>query len=306
MPDASRMNPHGQMGERKLEKCMKRFVSGEIDVLVATTIIENGLDIPNANTIFINEAENYGLADLHQLRGRVGRYRHHAYSYFLLGPGRAPSPVASKRLKAIQDYTELGAGFHIAMRDLEIRGTGNILGPEQSGHIAVVGYDLYCKLLERAVRGLKDEPVSEPPPFHIHIGLRGYLPADYVGSEADRLIFYRELLEVDELKQLEELGVRLVDRFGPYPDQVRQLLVRHELRVLARPHGLTAIIRWEDRLVLTFSDAKRVGPLLKPVEPLVRVLDERTVHLALPPAAARTVEALMAYLRRLLSGALKK
>ncbi len=297
---------HGQMNEHDLERRMRQFVAGEIDVLVATTIIENGLDIPNANTIFINEAENYGLADLHQLRGRVGRYRHHAYSYFLLGSGRTPSPVASKRLKAIQDYTELGAGFHIAMRDLEIRGTGNILGPEQSGHIATLGYDLYCKLLERAVRELKDEPVREPLPFHIHIGLKGYLPADYVGSEADRLILYRKLLEADELKQLEELGVQLVDRFGPYPDQVRQLLARHELRVLARPHGLTAIVRWEDRLVLTFSDAKKVEPLLKPVEPLVRVLDERTVHLALPPAAARTVEAAMAYLRRLLKGALKK
>ena len=297
---------HGQMNEHELEERMRRFVKGEIDVLVATTIIENGLDIPNVNTIFINEAENYGLADLHQLRGRVGRYKHHAYSYLLLGPQVKLSPQAAKRLKAIEDYAELGAGFHIAMRDLEIRGAGNILGPEQSGHIAAVGYDLYCKLLDRSVKELKHEPVSEPPPFHLHLGLRGYIPTDYVSSEADRLTLYRRLQQVGTLEDLKRVEEEMGDRFGPLPEQVKQLIARHELRVLAAPHSLTGVVQWEDRLVLTFADSEKAEALLAPVKPLMRVMDERTMHLALPKSAARTPQALVSYLRRLLTGALER
>src|SRR5947199_6517094 len=146
------------MAEGELEQGMLRFVRREADILVATTIIESGLDIPNANTIFINQADNYGLADLHQLRGRVGRYKHRAYAYLVLDAERSITPNASRRLKAIEEFTELGAGFKIAMRDLEIRGAGNILGTQQSGHIAAVGYEMYCQLLENAVRSLKNMP----------------------------------------------------------------------------------------------------------------------------------------------------
>ncbi len=152
MPEARIVIGHGQMGEDELEEAMVQFVQKQADILVATTIIESGLDIPNANTIFINQADNYGLADLHQLRGRVGRYKHRAYAYLLLDSDRAITPNAARRLKAIEEFTELGAGFKIAMRDLEIRGAGNILGTQQSGHIAAVGYELYCQLLENAVR----------------------------------------------------------------------------------------------------------------------------------------------------------
>src|SRR5262249_17189239 len=147
VPEAQIAIGHGQMGEHELEQAMLRFVQREVDILVATTIIESGLDIPNANTIFINQADNYGLADLHQLRGRVGRYKHRASSYLLLDSDRSVTPDAARRLKAIEEFTELGAGFKIALRDLEIRGAGNILGTQQSGHIAAVGYELYCQLL---------------------------------------------------------------------------------------------------------------------------------------------------------------
>src|SRR5262245_19509825 len=169
------MVAHGQMTGDALERSMLKFVRHEADILVATTIIESGLDIPNVNTIFINQAENYGLADLHQLRGRVGRYKHRAYAYLLLDTERSITPNASRRLKAIEEFTELGAGFKIAMRDLEIRGAGNILGTQQSGHIAAVGYELYCQLLENAVRGLKNMPVKTHLEVNLDLPWEAYL-----------------------------------------------------------------------------------------------------------------------------------
>src|SRR5919202_1560110 len=168
------------MAEGELEEAMLCFVRRQADVLVATTIIESGLDIPNANTIFINEADNYGLADLHQLRGRVGRYKHRAYAYLLLEGGKQLTQVAARRLKAIEEFTELGAGFKIALRDLEIRGAGNILGTQQSGHIAAVGYELYCQLLENAVRRLKQLPAKGSVEATIDLPWAAYLPRDYV------------------------------------------------------------------------------------------------------------------------------
>src|SRR5437870_12176453 len=147
------------MADDELESVMVDFIAHKFDLLLSTTIVESGLDIPNANTIFIDQADNYGLADLHQLRGRVGRYKNRAYAYLLLDAEKAVTPTAARRLKAIEEFTELGAGFKIAMRDLEIRGAGNILGTQQSGHIAAVGYELYCQLLENAVRQLKNQPI---------------------------------------------------------------------------------------------------------------------------------------------------
>ena len=305
VPEARVSVAHGQMHEHELEARMREFVHGQVDVLVTTTIIENGLDIPNANTIFINEAENFGLADLHQLRGRVGRYKYHAYAYFLLGDKAPLSSTAAKRLKAIKDYAELGAGFHIAMRDLEIRGAGNILGSEQSGHIAAIGYDLYCKLMERAVKELKHEPIEEPPDFHIHVGLRGYVPNGYVRSEPERIEIYRRLAAARNLAELELLSKEFVDRFGPYPEQVQQLLDRQELRLLAAPHGVTGVMRWEDRLVFTFADAGKVASLMEPLKDRIRMPDERTVHLLAPPSMLTNVQTLTGYLRALFTGALK-
>ena len=190
VPEARITIGHGQMGGEALERTMLGFIRREFDILVATTIIESGLDIPNVNTIFINEADKYGLADLHQLRGRVGRYKHRAYAYLLLESDRPVTPNAVKRLKAIEEFTELGAGFKIALRDLEIRGAGNILGPEQSGHIESVGYELYCSLLESAVRALTKKPEKAKFDCLIELSWRAYLPKDYVRrpSREDRAL----------------------------------------------------------------------------------------------------------------------
>src|SRR5262249_52571328 len=215
---------HGQMPEHELEDAMVRFVRRESDVLVATTIIESGLDIPNANTIFINQADNYGLADLHQLRGRVGRYKHRAYAYLLLDSDRSVTPNAARRLKAIEEFTELGAGFKIAMRDLEIRGAGNILGTQQSGHIAAVGYELYCQLLENAVRRLKNQPLRTHLEVTVELPWRAFLPRDYVQGQKLRIEVYRRLGRIRRLDRLEDFKGELRDRFGPLPEAADWLL----------------------------------------------------------------------------------
>ena len=192
VPEASITVAHGQMPEGILEKKTADFINGRTDILVSTTIIESGLDIPNVNTIFINEADIFGLADLHQLRGRVGRYKHRAYAYLLLPKNRPVTPEAEKRLKAIIDFSELGAGFKIAMRDLEIRGTGNILGIEQHGHIAAVGYEMFCRLLEIVIRKAKNEPVHDHNDVHINLNLESYLPDNYIPDMKLKIEIYRK------------------------------------------------------------------------------------------------------------------
>ncbi|HXG10468.1 MAG TPA: transcription-repair coupling factor [Gemmataceae bacterium] len=233
VPEARVSVAHGQMPEHELEQAMLRFVQRQSDILVATTIIESGLDIPNANTIFINEADNYGLADLHQLRGRVGRYKHRAYAYLLLDPSRTVSPTAARRLKAIEEFTELGAGFKIALRDLEIRGAGNILGPQQSGHIAAVGYEMYCQLLENAVRQLKNQPLRTPLDVTLDLPWPAFLSRDYVPGQRLRIEVYRRLARIRRLERLEDFRQELRDRFGLWPEPVEWLLRLAELRLLA-------------------------------------------------------------------------
>src|SRR5262245_52473539 len=172
---------------------MMKFIRREADVLVSTTIIESGLDIPTANTMIIDRADQFGLADLHQLRGRVGRYKHRAYCYLLLPEDRPVTDVAAQRLRAIEQYAMLGAGFKIAMRDLEIRGAGNLLGAEQSGHIAAVGYEMYCHLLEQATHRLKQENYVEPAKTHLELPVAGSLPKSYIASDKFRMEAYRRL-----------------------------------------------------------------------------------------------------------------
>jgi transcription-repair coupling factor (superfamily II helicase) len=200
---------------------------------VATTIIESGLDIPNANTIFINQADNYGLADLHQLRGRVGRYKHRAYAYMVLDSEKPMTPNASRRLKAIEEFTELGAGFKIAMRDLEIRGAGNILGTQQSGHIAAVGYELYCQLLENAVRSMKNMPVKTHLEVNLDLPWEAFLPRDYVPGQKLRIEVYRRLSRIRDHERLEDFKNELRDRYGPIPETTEWLTRLAELRLLA-------------------------------------------------------------------------
>ena len=206
IPEAEIVIAHGQMSPEELEASMVKFVNGKADILVATTIIESGLDIPTANTMFIDQAENYGLADMHQLRGRVGRDKHRAYCYLLISEGKTVSSVAAKRLKAIEEFSELGAGFKISMRDLEIRGAGNILGTEQSGHISTVGYELYCQLLENSVRRLKELPDKHSPHVNLDIPVTAYFPNAYIPPGRHKIDVYRKLSAIANLKELEEVG----------------------------------------------------------------------------------------------------
>ena len=241
VPEARIAIAHGQMAEHELEAAMIGFVQRKSDILVATTIIESGLDIPNVNTIFINQADNYGLADLHQLRGRVGRYKHRAYAYLLLDSERTITPTATRRLKAIEEFTELGAGFKIALRDLEIRGAGNILGTQQSGHIAAVGYEMYCQLLGNAVRQIKQQPVRVPLEITVDLPWRAYLPRDYVTGQRQRIEVYRRLARIRREERLEDFRQELRDRFGPIPEPAEWLLRVAELRVRASRWQVTTV-----------------------------------------------------------------
>jgi transcription-repair coupling factor (superfamily II helicase) len=240
-PEARFVVAHGQMPEHELEQAMVKFVCRGADVLVATTIIESGLDIPNANTIFINQADNYGLADLHQLRGRVGRYKHRAYAYLLLDSERSVTPTAARRLKAIEEFTELGAGFKIALRDLEIRGAGNILGTQQSGHIAAVGYEMYCQLLENAVRQMKNQPLRTPLETSLDLPWPAFLPRDYVHGQRQRIEVYRRLARIRRLERLDDFRAELRDRFGPIPEPTEWMLRLATLRLLAARRQIASI-----------------------------------------------------------------
>jgi len=275
---------HGQMPERRLEQTMLRFVRGEIDVLVCTTIIESGLDIPGANTMIIDEADRFGLAELHQLRGRVGRYKHRAYCYLLLPERRTVSPLAARRLKAIEDFCDLGAGFQIAMRDLEIRGAGNILGRQQSGHIASVGYQLYCQLLERTVRELKGEPPRARRDVHVELGIDAYIPRVYVPSDRQRMEIYRRLVRCAGPEDIEQIERDLADAYGPVPPAMATLLALAEVRVRAGALGIDSIIRMEPDLIFAVRDFAAARKVFENAAGSVRLPDDRTVYWRVPPA----------------------
>lgn len=284
VPEARIGIVHGQMGEQhELEETMVAFVSGKLDVLVATTIIESGLDIPNANTMFIHQADRYGLADLHQLRGRVGRYKHRAYCYLLLEEGQSLSGTAAKRLKAIEEFSELGAGFKIAMRDLEIRGAGNILGTEQSGHIASVGYELYCQLLENAVRRVKHQPLRETRHVAVNLPLPAYLPGAYVPPGRHKIEVYRKFSRVETLGQLEELETELRDRFGPLPESAANMVEIRRLQLLAQSWQIGDIHLEKEFVVFRYRDRSRIESLAARSRKRLRIVDERTAYLLCPP-----------------------
>lgn len=281
VPEATIVVAHGQQSADELESAMVAFVTRKADVLVATTIVESGLDIPNANTIFIDEADRYGLADLHQLRGRVGRHKSRAYAYLLLHGGRTIAPEAAKRLKAIEEFTELGAGFRIALRDLEIRGAGNILGTQQSGHIAAVGYELYCQLLENAVRSLKRMPAKSMLDVSVDLPWPAYLPRDYVPGQRQRLEVYRRLSRVRDPGKLDEFRQELRDRYGPLPEPAEWLLRLVETRLLAAKWQVASLHRDGADLVLTYRSEKAVRRLAERVGRRFRVADEKQAYFRL-------------------------
>ena len=279
VPEARLVVGHGQMAEGELEEVMADFVNHRYDILLATTIIESGLDIPNANTIFINEADRYGLADLHQLRGRVGRYKHRAYCYLLLDQHKLLNPSAVKRMRAIEEFSDMGAGFAIAMRDLEIRGAGNILGNEQSGHIAAVGYELYCDLLERAVRRLKNMPPKLTVDVNIDLPGEAYLPRNYVPDMRLKIDLYRRLARVPSSIELADFRVELIDRFGALSAPVERLLQLMELRLLAHAWRIHTI-RLEDQFVaFDYASSRRIEDLARAAGKQLRVADGKTAYL---------------------------
>jgi len=302
VPDARILVGHGQMGEGELEEVMLKFIRHEADILVCTTIIESGLDIPNANTIIINNADRFGLSELHQLRGRVGRWKHRAYCYLLLPPDRPVTPVASKRLKAIEEYSHLGAGFKIAMRDLEIRGAGNILGPEQSGHIATVGYEMYCQLLEDATRQLKNEPKASLPEAHIDIGVSAFIPKAYIPGDRQRMDMYRRLTRCSSVDMLNLLEQDMKDAYGEPPRQAIVLFAMMEARLLAGLYGISSVIKKDPDVVLTVADATKAQAALTGAPGSLRVIDEKTVYLRMPPVFMEP-ETLLMVLKNLLRAA---
>lgn len=280
VPDARVEYGHGRMGERQLEDIMMRFINREIDVLVSTTIIETGLDISNANTMIIHNAQMFGLAQLYQLRGRVGRSSRTAYAFLMYQRDRQLKEVAEERLKAIREFTDLGSGFKIAMRDLEIRGAGNLLGAAQSGHMETVGYELYCKMLNDAVKEMKGEKKEEEI-FHtsMDVSVDAFIPSDYVENESQKLALYKRIMLIDEKEEAEDMIEELTDRYGDVPAPVMRLLDVVLLRAKAHDVWITAIEQKGTQIRFVMHDKARVK-----VEELDGFLKEYGGKMKIPPA----------------------
>jgi transcription-repair coupling factor (superfamily II helicase) len=265
LPEARIRVGHGQMGERELEQVIRDFYQQRYDILLCTTIIETGIDIPTANTILINRADKFGLAQLHQLRGRVGRSHHQAFAYLLVEEDRTLTPQAKKRLEAIQLMEELGSGFHLAMQDLEIRGAGEVLGEKQSGEILEVGFSLYNDMLAGAVASLRagKEPDMNQPlgvVSEINLHLPALLPVDYCPDVHERLVLYKRLASVRDADELTQLQEELVDRFGQLPDPARALLDTHRLRLAAKPLGILKVDASAESILLQFVPQPPIDP----------------------------------------------
>jgi len=259
-PKARIIVGHGQMGEGELEKVMLKFMHHEADILASTTIIENGLDIPLCNTIVINRADRFGLSELYQLRGRVGRSNRRAYAYLLLPAEIELTPIARRRLAALKEFSDLGAGFKIAALDLELRGAGNLLGGEQSGHIEAIGFELYTQMLERAVREMKGEQGVEVTEIQLNLGLNIRIPGDYIQEENQRLRMYKRVAGVETDSQLRDVTAELTDRYGPPPSAVRNLLAYAALKLQAMQVGATAIERKRELVNIKFSQTAAIDP----------------------------------------------
>jgi transcription-repair coupling factor (superfamily II helicase) len=282
VPEARIVVGHGQMSEEELERAMVDFVAHKFDVLLATTIIENGLDIANANTIIINRADRYGLSQLYQLRGRVGRSDRRAYAYLLIPPEEALSPVAKKRLAAIREFSDLGSGFRVAALDLEIRGAGNLLGGEQSGHIEAVGFDMYMKLLEQTIKELKGEETEDEIRANVNLRVDLRIDDDYIPDMNQRLTVYRRMAAVRTDDELERLVLEARDRYGPPPESVLNLAEYAAIRLLADRIGLESVDREASIVVLKFRADAKLDPAW-----LFRVVQQRGDVTLVPPATLK-------------------
>jgi transcription-repair coupling factor (superfamily II helicase) len=284
VPKARVVVAHGQMGEKELESVMLKFIRDEADVLVATTIVENGLDIPRANTILINRADRLGLAELYQLRGRVGRSNQRAYAYLLVPPETTLSDIARKRLAAMKEFSELGAGFRIAALDLELRGAGNMLGRQQHGHIEAIGFDLYCQMLERAVAKLKGEGVAPDLRTTLSLGLDVRIPQDYIPSENLRLRTYKRISTIATEEEKQDVRKELEDRFGAPPSSVENLLDYAVLKSMCERLRISAVERQGNRIAVRFHPETTLDPAR-----LVTVVRSRT-GIKLDPSGVLWVE----------------
>ena len=260
VPDAEVAFAHGQMPEHELESIMYDFINGEIDVLVSTTIIETGLDISNVNTMIIHDADKMGLSQLYQLRGRVGRSNRMAYAFLLYRRDKVLKEVAEKRLAAIREFTDLGSGFKIAMRDLEIRGAGNLLGAEQHGHMEAVGYDLYCKMLNEAVRQMKGEIPEEIFNTTIDLDVDAYIPASYIPNEYQKLDIYKRIAAIESEEEMDDMLEELIDRFGDLPKKVQQLLQIANLKALAHSADVAVVEQKQDTYRFVMYEKARSDP----------------------------------------------
>jgi transcription-repair coupling factor (superfamily II helicase) len=282
VPEARIVVGHGQMPEDELERAMLDFVARKFDVLLATTIVENGLDIPNANTIIINRADRYGLSQLYQLRGRVGRSDRPAYAYLLIPPEDSLSPVAKKRLAAIKEFSDLGSGFRVAALDLEIRGAGNLLGGEQSGHIEALGFEMYMKLLEQTVRELKGEDLEDDVRATVNLRVDLRIGADYVPDMNQRLMLYRKVAAARRDEEIDRVLEEAADRYGPLPDSVLNLADYGRIRVMADQLGIDTIDREGRTVVIKFRPQAKVDPVH-----LVSLVRQRSDLTLVPPAALK-------------------
>ena len=254
VPEANVAFAHGQMREHQLEKIMFDFINGDIDVLVSTTIIETGLDISNVNTIIIHDSDRMGLSQLYQLRGRVGRSNRMAYAFLLYRRDKLLKEVAEKRLAAIREFTDLGSGVKIAMRDLEIRGAGNLLGESQHGHMEAVGYDLYCKMLNESVKHLKGEMPEEVYATTIDLNIDAFIPPSYIPNEYQKLDIYKRIAAIETEEEKEDMLEELIDRFGEPPRKVQQLLAIAQLKAFAHSAYIVAVEQKGDEYKFTMYE----------------------------------------------------
>ena len=299
VPQARIRVGHGQMKEDDLEEVMLDFYDGEYDILCCTTIIESGLDVPNVNTIIINDADHLGLAQLHQLRGRVGRSSKQAYCYLLYKPFKELTEVAEKRLQAVREFTELGAGFRIAMRDMEIRGAGNLLGGEQHGFIVSVGFDLYVQMIEEAVKELQGEVVEEVLLPSVSLPISAFIPHDYIPTEALRIGIYKKIAACREMEQVARVQEEIEDRFGDPPKPVWHLLSLMHLRIQCLAAGVARIEYDKNGITLWLArrvDNEEVRALFRKFR-RAQFLPDRVLLYAEPEQALAAVEQLVEALR---------
>ena len=280
VPEARIGVAHGQMRERALEDVMMDFYGGSYDVLLCTTIIESGLDVPTANTLIVFDADRFGLSQLYQLRGRVGRSPRQAYAYFTVRPDKMLSETADQRLKAIREFTEFGAGFRIALRDLEIRGAGNILGPEQHGHLAAVGYEMYCRLIEEALSEARGQVDRSELETRVDLAISAYLPESYIAGEGQRMEMYRRIASVTTAEERADVLDEMIDRFGDPPHEAELLLDISRLRAVASRLGASRVFRRPGQLTLKLEERFVPDPAL-----LLKAMAETDPRLALTPAA---------------------